>query len=207
MNQKAELERFLIHCVIVAGKTATFGNTKTEALLSDSGGLSPFEHIRRLSNEGKLLETLKNAKTGNYTKMLKCFETLVNANLNLETCSVQDLEQIPYIGLKTSRYFLMYTRPEHQTNDIAVIDTHALKWCRKDPWAIERLRQLGVTRIPKGTPGKSAKRVYMRIQQAICEDARRKNMTAREWDSTNWDEESRYSDLSRARALASTATG
>lgn len=204
-TQKHELEIFLIHCVIVAGKNAPFGNAKTKALLKNSGGKSPFEYIKSLILRNQLDHVLRTNKVGNYTKMNCCFTAIQETGLDLETCTVEQLEAIPYVGLKTSRYFLMYTRPEEETNDLAVIDTHALKWCRKDPWAKKRLKELGVTNIPDSTPARTAKKLYLKIQQVICEDAKRKGISARKWDSDNWDEESKFSDLSRARAMAAVA--
>lgn len=204
-TRRHELEVFLIHCIIVAGKSAPFGNAKTTALLKGSNGQTPFDYLRAKLKDGSLREWLQTVKTGNYGKMYTALLHLTLDYVNLETCTLEQLEAIPYIGLKTSRYFLMYTRPENETNDMAVIDTHALKWLKKDPWAQKRLAQLGVTEVPDSTPPRTAKKLYLKLQRVICEDAKRKGMTARAWDANNWDNESKFSDLSRARALAATA--
>jgi thermostable 8-oxoguanine DNA glycosylase len=198
LNRRRELEKFILHCIIVAGKTAPFAHAKVASLLSGCPAEdSPFEYLARHD----LSALCRKVGTGNYTKMCACITALRKANLDLETCTAEQLEAIPGIGMKTSRYFLMYTRPEVETNDLAIIDTHALKWARNDEWAKIRLAELGVKKIPKSTPGKAAKKLYLQIQKAICEDARRKNVSARNWDSFNWDTLSKFEDISRKQVL------
>jgi hypothetical protein len=203
LTREHELQVFLIHCIIVAGKSAPFGNAKTKALLEGAGNLLPFDYIGRKIKAGALKALLKETKTGNYQKMYTCLYALTarRTPLDLEACTLEELESIPYVGLKTSRYFMMYTRPEHETNDIAVIDTHVLKWLRTNEWAQRRLAQLKIRKVPKSTPSRSAKKLYLKLQAVICEHAKKIGVTARQWDSNNWDTASKFSDLSRARIV------
>lgn len=199
-DRQSELEVFLIHCVVVAGKSAPFGNAKTKAILADCpAGTRPFDYLRTVGDLGALF---RKARTGNYHKMVACFSALLFSPLDLATCSVDQLVTIPGIGRKTASYFVMYTRPESETNGIAVIDTHVLKWCRENAWACERLRELGLAKIPISSPPSA--RQYQLIQQVVCEDARRKGLSSRAWDSRNWDGYSKFMDVARARALATT---
>jgi thermostable 8-oxoguanine DNA glycosylase len=51
---------------------------------------------------------------------------------------VEELEKIPGLGLKTSRFFLLHSRKDQQ---VAVLDTHILRWMRSRGW-----------KAPKATP-------------------------------------------------------
>lgn len=57
----------------------------------------------------------------------KAIDVMVNSNLNLKTCTVDDLQAIPGIGPKTARFFLLHTRPDAM---VACLDTHILKFLR-----------------------------------------------------------------------------
>lgn len=198
MSRIAEYELFLLHAIIVAGKNAPFANAKCKQLLTGWSG-TPFEFLHKHVKEGTLDQTFRNARTGNYRKMSVCIPALLARNINLETCWTHDLEGIPYLGLKTTRYFLLYTRPEDQTNSLAAIDTHVLKWLRENKWAQKRLKQLGINKVPQSTP--SNPQLYAQLERVVCEYAKLAGMTARQWDSTNWDEKSKFTDLSRQRVV------
>jgi hypothetical protein len=193
-----ELEIFLLHAVIVAGKNAPFANNALKRFIGE-WERSPFALIRSHIQRGVLDDCIKQARLGNYNKMGTCFRRLVSSKLDLETCGIDELEAIPYIGCKTSRYFLMYTRPVHQTNRIAVIDTHTWKWVKSDPWAKQRLLEMGVETIPDKPP--SDRKRYRLFEEVVVADAHRKGISTRNWDIANWNKESRFSDLARERAM------
>ena len=65
-------------------------------------------------------------------------------DLDLRTCSLDDLLNVYGVGNKTARFFLLHTR---QGCDYAVLDTHILAW----------LRDNGVEDAPKNTPTNSKK--------------------------------------------------
>jgi hypothetical protein len=130
-----QLEEFLIFSIAVAGKTAIYQAAAVERFLnsvSPPGG-SPFEKVRWMigvkdDKKGTALRVfLENSKLGQYGKLEKAFTQLVEANLNLRTCTAEDLEKIHGIGLKTSRFFLTYTRKDQQ---YGILDTHILHWMR-----------------------------------------------------------------------------
>jgi len=60
-------------------------------------------------------------------------------DLDLATCSLEDLMNVHGVGQKTARFFLLHTRPNCQC---AVLDTHILKW----------LRENQVVDVPQSTP-------------------------------------------------------
>ena len=65
-------------------------------------------------------------------------------DLDLETCTLDDLLAIHGVGNKTARFFLLHTR---QGCDYAVLDTHILAWMRDN----------GVEDAPNNTPTNSKK--------------------------------------------------
>jgi hypothetical protein len=197
-----ELERFVLHAVVVAGKSAPFAYAAMERFLEPAGAETPFDYVRRLVAEGRLFDAVKEARLGNYRKMVVCFSYLVKSSLNLETCTVDDLEAVPYIGCKTSRFFIMYTRPSIETGSLAVIDTHTWKWVLGDDWARQYLKDRGVTKIPEKPP--TTRKSYRFFEQLVVADAQRKGLTCQEWDARNWDEKSKFRDEGRNRISVKT---
>jgi thermostable 8-oxoguanine DNA glycosylase len=126
--QKSELQAKLIYALIVAGKSAKFADEKTRALMEyrHSDEL-PFDMLLRLRMEMKLWDALKAVRTGNYRKMERALQYLSESDLELTTCTPQQLEFIPGVGPKTSRFFILWTRPDAEC---AALDVHILRWLR-----------------------------------------------------------------------------
>jgi len=70
-------------------------------------------------------------------------------DLNLRTCTLEDLLKIHGVGNKTARFFLLHTRAGCE---YAVLDTHILKW----------MRNRGED-VPKSTPTNS--KVYRELEK------------------------------------------
>ena len=207
MHRKAELQRFLLHTVVVAGKSAPFAKQAMDKFLGACGLTShfdtsalPFDYIRELISKDFLPRMVVDAKMGNYRKITKAFTEIALSDLDLEKCWVDDLEKIHGIGCKTARFFLMYTRPVEDTNQIAVIDTQTWKWVTTDKWAAKRLKELGITKIPPKPVTISSR--YKIYEQVVCEAAKKRGISSRDWDSSNWDDKSKFSDVARARIAA-----
>jgi len=62
---------------------------------------------------------------GKYTVLQKFIEQFNSSNIDLKQCTAEDLEKLPGIGMKTSRFFLLNTKSNYRC---AVIDTHILKF-------------------------------------------------------------------------------
>lgn len=179
IERQWEIETKLIYSVIVAGKSATFADTKTAALLKYSKNIEmPFDMIRRLIKEGKLKEIIKNIKTGNYNKLEKALTEITSSNLNLETCQPEDLEKIHGIGPKTSRFFIIWIRPNER---FAALDVHVLRW----------LNSIGI-KAPKTTPNSKA---YAKLEQLFIKEADRRGMTPRELDLQIWEAGARKNNI------------
>ena len=144
-----ELEEFLLFTIVVAGKTALIQARQLDLFLSIYSEIhSPFDKIRKLIETDKLLEWLQNCKLGQYTRLTACFTQLVNKKLDLRLCTTEDLESIKGIGFKTSRFFIVYTRP---TTNYCILDTHILKFIRDF---------MGREDAPKSTPGTLNQYIY-----------------------------------------------
>lgn len=165
----AELEHRLLYSMVVAGKSAKFADSAMERFYGRTS-LSPFDFIRKLVARGKLIERLRAARTGNYTKLSLGFAKITETGYDLATCTPEQLESVHGIGPKTSRFFIIWTRPEANH---AALDTHVLKW----------LRFIGHA-APLSTP---SGRKYALLEIIMLTEAKKRGMTARQLDAAIWD--------------------
>jgi thermostable 8-oxoguanine DNA glycosylase len=177
-----QVEASLLYSLIVAGKSAKFADAKTALLLAYClKNEMPFEMLRRKSFDHTLNEALRTIKAGNYTKLTKAFEEIAWKELYLETCTPQQLEEIHGIGPKTSRFFIMWIRPNEK---YAALDVHVLRW----------LRSIGV-KAPKSTPnGKK----YAELEQIFLTEAAKRSKTPRELDLEIWEAGMRKNNVPKA---------
>lgn len=190
-----ELQQRLIYALIVAGKSAGFANDAMHRLFhrllpwpvfpypeAVHGPSSPFEAIKGWIYYKKLGERLREARTGNYHKLEVALTEIVRLwqgrVLDLKTCTPEQLEKIPGIGCKTSRFFIVWTRPEEP---YAVLDVHVLRW----------LRARGYD-APKSTP--NAHR-YPGLEKAFISEASKLGLTPRELDLRIWQAASKEANI------------
>jgi endonuclease III len=181
MNEQLELTQFerearLIYSVIVAGKSADFADTKTRLFidairktLSFRKTKTPFEMMRCLTVE-VIDECARHVKTGNYNKLSRACYELANRQIDLVRVTPQQLETIHGIGPKTSRFFILWTRPTEQH---AALDVHVLRWLRQ--WWPD---------APKSTPQNPT--AYAKWEERFLSKARELGKTARELDNEVW---------------------
>ncbi len=123
-SDKYEKQYFLIFSVIVAGRNAKMAVEKTWRLLEFTWGEeTPFDLIKHYIDNKTLVQKLKSLKIGQYTRIEKALKDIIN--LNVETCTLDDLLACHGVGNKTARFFLLNTR---KNAEYAVLDTHVLKW-------------------------------------------------------------------------------
>jgi len=162
---EAELEEFLLFCIVVAGKNSKVQAKKLDKFLaygqrfSSTGSplLSPFTILEITYKNFDLLRNLNWAKLGQYKRLYKCFENVMLLKDNLKTCTLEDLVSVFGIGMKTAKMFLLHSRRGKRH---AVLDTHILKY----------LKAMGVENVPKNTP--SSVKNYTRLENeflAICD--------------------------------------
>ncbi len=174
---ESELQEFLLFTIIVAGKTALIQAVKLDQFLQPARimGLTPFEYIKFLDENNHLRIMLCDAKIGQYSRVTQAFREV--AKLDLNTVQVKDLEQIPGIGPKTARFFILHSRPNQR---IAVLDTHVLSWLEEQTTDIL---------IPNSTPQSPSR--YRTLENLFLEHADKLNMTPEELDLTIWRERAR----------------
>ncbi len=156
---EAELQELLMFCILVAGKTAYIQAGKLEQFLNSirerlmlPDQVKPFEIIKSANDHGILLQEIQKAKLGQYTKITKAFDYLINNKIDLFKCGPIDLEKVPGIGMKTSRFFILHSR---NIKTLAVLDVHILKF----------LGTLGY-KVPKTTPNQKQ---YYYLEQKFLE--------------------------------------
>ena len=169
---REELEENLLFCIVVAGKKAsTQIKLLHDFLNSGTHGLTPFEKIKSMDNDGVLAERLVESRLGQYTRLLCCFRTLIASEIDLHNCTIEDLESIHGIGPKTARFFMTCNRENVRH---AVIDTHLLKYMNQ---------HMGL-KVPTTTPGNP--REYHRLEELYLTHADALNIKPAELDLAIW---------------------
>jgi hypothetical protein len=135
----AELQEFLLFCVVVAGKNADQQAAKLERFL---GGRPPFAYIRASDREGKLEARLREVRLGKYALLGRSFRELSHSKADLATSNWEALTAFPGIGIKTAKFFVLHSRPAEMHG---VLDTHVLAWMREH-WAAAGRHGLSVPR-------------------------------------------------------------
>jgi hypothetical protein len=139
-NQKDwELEETLLFCCCVAGKNAVVTAERLDGFLKYSHQLcygkssqpphyKPFSVLRKLFDWNyNVPEILRDCGLGCYNHRARTFKAIIDSDLDLRNCTVDELEKIPGIGMKTSRFFILHSR---EGAEVAIIDTHVLKHLR-----------------------------------------------------------------------------
>jgi hypothetical protein len=136
--------------------------------LYDIKNASMFDLIKSIKHS-ELPRFMASAGIGCFNQKARTFLELAESNLNLKTCSVDDLEKIKGIGPKTSRCFIMHSRPNQR---LAGLDVHILRF----------LKDKGYN-VPKATPtGKK----YKIIEQWFLKEADAADMDTADFDLMIW---------------------
>jgi len=176
---QAELEEFLMFAILVAGKTAKTQADKLHQFLWTSRviGVSPFKWLRFLVNyndsmveSGTLVGRLKHYKLGQYNRIEKAFRGILKFEGRLDTVSGQELESVEGIGPKTSRFFILHSRPNIK---VAVLDTHILKFLASKGY-----------KVPKATP--SNKKKYRKIELDFLTECEKAGKNPADMDLEIW---------------------
>jgi thermostable 8-oxoguanine DNA glycosylase len=168
----AELQEFWLFCLCVAGKTAVTQAKHLEAFLSAGRAefpnfQTPFQVVAVLEQCGMLLDSIKDAKLGQYNKLSRAFSQSLGTDL--KTCTIADLEAIHGAGAKTARYFMLHTRANQR---IACLDTHVIR----------HMRDLGLT-TQVGTPGGKK---YAELEKEFLKLADASGMSVADFDLHIW---------------------
>lgn len=170
---ESELEETILFWVLAAGKNGTTAARLLNELLIDihADTYGAFNALRLYDSMDTIVLELKEHGIGCYTHKGRTIYELINADLDLKTCSAEDLEKIYGIGMKTSRCFLIHSR---QHSNYAGLDTHMLK----------NLRAHGVQDVPKTTP--TSKPLYKRLELEVLRLSKEAGMTPAAYDLSVW---------------------
>jgi len=177
-----DLQRFLIFCICVAGKNARTVDQKVCEFLKpcELRKETPFEFLRYLVSIDRLPFALAKVKMGKYKLLERSFTYLVEKDLDLRSCTVEQLEMVPGIGPKTARFFLMYTRKGFKG---AVLDTHVL----------QHLVACGFDKVPKQTP--QSPKVYRKWEEVVLKLAAANGADPADYDNQIWRSRSTSAEL------------
>lgn len=164
-----ELEWFLFFSIAVAGKTGLVVQKAVNRFFHGKQD-RPFKYVRALLDNGLFETALRIARVGQYTKMCRAMEHILQTDLNPRTCALDELEAIPGVGPKTARFFLLYTRPGQR---VAALDVHILRF----------LRRIGED-APMSTPQNPE--TYKRLEAFFLDTADKLGMTPAELDDVLW---------------------
>ena len=122
----------------MAGKTAYIQAEKLEQFLCSVNKrlmlpdhVIPFQTIKSAEQHGILFEEIKLAKLGQYKKIFSGFKYISEREYNLNRMTPKILEEIPGVGMKTSRFFLLHSDTFYK-DKIAILDTHILKFIKEN---------------------------------------------------------------------------
>lgn len=118
-----ELQSFFLFGLFCAGKNSDYASKCLSRLLSKDKD-EPFKILKNLGEIG-IHNALVASRIGQYSRLTKGIMQALD--LDLATCSLDDLMNIHGVGPKTARFFLLHTRPNYEC---AVLDTHILKFLR-----------------------------------------------------------------------------
>ena len=173
----AELEFFLLFCIVVAGKKSDIQANKLEEWYDDRvyHKDTPFEHIERLDADGELRSSLEKVRMGQYNRLVNSFQDVIGVGgrgrMNLSKCSLQDLCLIRGVKLKTSNFFLTHSREGY---NVPVLDTHVLKFLKAE----------GIKNVPKSTP--QDEKLYNSLAKQFTTIAKRRRMSVADLDLQVW---------------------
>lgn len=173
------LQENLLFWIAVAGKTARVIAQRLDVVLTKSRcylpikqreGASPFQVVRRVGR--RLGPILRDNGIGCWNLKAQGMLYAAKSGLDLSSCSVDDLESIPGVGMKTSRCFTMHTRRDARC---AGLDVHILKY----------MREQGLE-VPIQTPG--SKKKYLELEKRFLELADAAGKPVAEFDLEIWNQ-------------------
>ena len=171
------LQEYILFCIAAAGKNATttariLDNFLRHIMLQTSAS-DYFKAIKIIALTQDLAILMKKFGFGCYQLKSKSFLSIADSNLNLRTCTIAELEKIPGIGMKTSRFFVMHTRLEC---NVACLDVHILRWMKKR----------GYKNVPSQTP---TKKRYLEIEKKFLEVCKKLKTNPAVLDLQIWNDE------------------
>jgi len=165
-----ELEEFWMFCAMTPAANSYTMAIKLDRFLAPAfrWGLSPFEYVAACARTYCLKRRMKNHRIGRYSQITGAWKG--GLDLDLQQCTLSEVEEVKGIGPKVARMFIAYSRPNQR---LAIIDTHILKF----------FRDVGWSNVPKHTPpGKH----YLVWEQRFVGHAMALGKSVSEFDQEIW---------------------
>lgn len=173
-----QLEECILFCIGVAGKPALTTARLLEDMLRTAHAkrtvtpwMNPFQALRKYKTLNSMIDLAKASHFGCFTLKARGFHWIANSGLDLRTCSAEQLDECPGIGLKTAKFYVLHTRRDVQ---IACLDTHVLKW----------FRALGYENVPKDSP--QSHKTYQKWEDVFLAECKKRNKTPADLDLEVW---------------------
>lgn len=153
-RSQEQLEEVALFCIAAAGKNA---KTTAKLLLKLLGepAVHPFETIRRYKTSELLQFQMRKIGFGCHRLKSRGFFALAKSGFDLKTVTVEQLESIPGVGMKTSRFFLMHNFRQCR---YACLDRHILKF----------MSLLFGVQLPLNTPSKKRYLLLEKLFLKLC---------------------------------------
>ena len=168
-----QLQKSIIFWICVANRPADVVDMALDIMFSapDLKRIRmPFDILKVLS-EKEIARRLKEVGIGCYTTKAKGLSQIANSNIDLRNCTADELEEIHGIGMKTSRCFILHSRPNAR---YAGLDTHILKFLKSEGYD-----------VPQQTPG--SKKKYKELEKIFINIADELNLTPAQLDFQVWE--------------------
>jgi hypothetical protein len=174
-----QLQEFILFAIVVAGKNSTIQALKLDEFLSlicvgpqRAGGGLPKDFFDAIKERPRATRHfLEVCRMGQYNRITKAFLSIAESNIDLNTCTIEELTSIDGIGLKTARFFVLHSRKDAVC---AVLDTHILKF----------LANQDISDVPKSTPQNP--KVYARLEKEFLNLVKLSGLTVAEYDLKLW---------------------
>lgn len=179
-STKFQLQEVLLFWIAAAGKNAMTTARALDKFLKngrkETGKKMPFDIVKNYNLE-ELATKLKACGFGCYNLKARSYIELVNSKFELTNVTIEELETIPGIGMKTARCFVMHSRSNARC---AGLDVHILRYMKKAGY-----------KVPNSTP---AKKKYLEIEKQFLElaDKEAPNVPIAEYDLRIWKEGSAH---------------
>lgn len=185
-----ELQELLLFCIAVAGKNATTTAKNLEKLLSYCYRMSqnkePFAAVRYVHDNFDLPTQMRIYGFGCWKLKSRGIAAAAASDLDLRTCSIEDLEALPGVGQKTARFFILHSR---RNAKVACLDTHILKWMAYFT---------GFPNVPTQSP--SSRSQYLLWEKVFLEIAEAMKTSPADLDLKIWNKQRGTDEESLAKA-------
>ena len=192
-------EKFLLFCVLCAGKSSDVMAEKLEQLLEPLRGdrgdrywvpearsptkTTPLKYLVNLLRSGRLREVLEKHKIGKYKLLTDFVEFLKPLVMHYEVTEMDrdGLVQAPGISYKTASLYRMHCFGDK----IACLDTHVLRWLRNE----------GFKGVPKVSP--SNWEVYRHWENVFLGECYKREVQPNHFDLDLWKQATTKSQSAR----------